>query len=220
MSVLAVAFYGEGNTDYVFLKRIIQRTLEKMLPHIEILPLTDIHANGETQQDKMLAAAREAHGYGLLVFHLDADAPDTKRARAERFDPAYAYTVQHRDEVIREIVPVIPVRITEAWMLVDFDAFREITRTKASQQDAKFPGKPHEVESVQNPKSVIQQAVNQAATSRRKRILLKDIYAPLAEQIDLAELEKVPAYRSFRDELLHVLKETDALRYLWTENDS
>ncbi len=214
MSVLSVAFYGEGaGSEYVFLKQIVQRTLEDLLPHIEIL-IQDIRLiEAATQTDKLIAAAQKAKGYGLLVFHLDGDSRNWEAAYRRRFQPGIE-AVQATSAAIQDVVPIIPVKMTEAWMLVDFEAFKRVTYTR---EDNNFPARPHQVEAVDNPKAIINAAVAQATQGRRRRIPITDVYLPLADQLDMTRLARVPAYQRFQQHLADALANTPQLRYLGFE---
>lgn len=214
MSTLATAFYGEGDgSEYTFLRRLVQRTLEDMLPHIEVFDPTPIYVRATAQADKLVEAAQQARGYGLLVFHLDGDYRGWERAYAERFKPGIA-RIRAVEEAIQEIVPIIPIRMTEAWMLADFTAFQRVTATRATAAESGFPAQPHQVEAIQQPKGVLQQALQAVYTTRRRRIPTQDIYIPLADEIELDLLRGVPAYGRFRADLSAVLRGTPALRYL------
>ncbi len=208
MKLLFCGFYGEGNTDNCFLIPLIERILQNLLPQLDIF-VTDIHVDKSSRQDEtMERVARESRGYALVIFHLDADAPNTQKAYRQRFEPGYAKVQRSKGALNKNIVPVIPVRMTEAWMLVDFEAFRKAVGTELSQQRSGFPQHARDVESVPNPKEVFKNAVQNARPSRRKSIPLADVYRPLALHIRLERLEQVPAYQEFLARL------TDTLRRL------
>jgi hypothetical protein len=208
MSCLAVGFYGEGPREYGFLLPIVERSLQELLPHVDILmiPLDYVDVLGLDQVDKIVRVAEETYGYGLVVFHLDADAPDTEKAYLERFEPGYD-EIHHsaaNSNLNTDLVPVIPVRMTDAWMLVDFEAFREVVGTKLNAGELGFKERPHQVESIQSPKAVFADAVRRARPRRRRAIRLDSVYRPLALRISLDKLRQVPAYQVFLDRLRNV----------------
>lgn len=207
-----VSFYGEGGAEYGFLAPVVVRTLEQLIPYVDVLRIDlnddDLNSRNLPQQDKIMRMAEEAGG--LIIFHLDADAPDTRRAYRERFRPGYDLVLESpRADLNRSIVPIIPVRNTEAWMLVDFNAFQEAVGTNLSARDLGFVNHPRQVESIQAPKEVFRQAVTNARPGKRKSIDVKDVYGPLAPRIDLELLKRVPAFQLFRQRLI------DALRSLY-----
>src|SRR5262249_32273958 len=151
---LDFAFYGEGIRDYGFLLPLVERILQEILPHIAIqgISLDKLDLSGMGQVEKMLRIAKEGHGAELLIFHLDADHPDTSRADRERFQPGYAEILKQPDKYNINILPLIPVRMTEAWMLADFDAFHGVIYTELTASDLGFPSSSKQVESIQDPK--------------------------------------------------------------------
>lgn len=74
-----------------------------------------IHAN------RIWDAARRAEGYHGLIVHVDADYSTADRARRDRIDPGFELIRQSSERVCDQLVPLIPVRMTEAWMLADRD---------------------------------------------------------------------------------------------------
>src|SRR5207249_3578543 len=71
-----------------------------------------------TKRDEaILQAARNASSCDILIIHCDADAPTSERALRERFHPGYELVKQTAERVCRSLVPIIPIRMTEAWML-------------------------------------------------------------------------------------------------------
>jgi hypothetical protein len=168
-----------------------------------MIPLDYIDVSVSSQVDKMARVAEETYGYGLVVFHLDADAPNTEKAYLERFEPGYdeIHRSAANSNLNTDLVPVIPVRMTDAWMLVDFEAFREVVGTRRSADELNFTRRPHQVESIQNPKAVFVDAVRKARPGRRGVIRLDSVYRPLALRINLDKLRQVPAYQEFLDRL-------------------
>lgn len=206
MNTLVFGFHGEGIRDYSFTRLIVQRTLEHLLPYTDIIPLDLKIVNSDlTQEAKILSLAQMSFGYALLVCHLDADAPDTTRALEQRFKPGFDVVQALEIDVNKDIVPVIPVRMSEAWMLVDFEAFRDTVGTKLDGATLGFPDVPHRVEAIQHPKAVFEQAVRNARPSRRRRISLEDVYIPLASRINLELLAKLPAFQEFLNRLVETL---------------
>jgi hypothetical protein len=106
--------------------------------------------------------------------------------------------------------------MTDAWTLVDYQAFCEVVGTKESAKDLGFPDHPRDVETIPHPKQKFTQAVTSAAHGRkyRKRIDASEVHGPLAQRIRLDLLGEVPAYRSFLTELTETL-----IRLSFLDND-
>ena len=205
MSALLFGFYGEGTRDYGFTKPVVERTLEQLLPHIDILS-QDIMVNDPLDQDEIvLEVARRGDGYSLVIFHLDADARTTEQALRDRFAPGYRLVELSVEDVNQDIVPVIPVRMTEAWMLVDFEAFRQTVGTQKTGDELGFPRRPRQVEAIPEPKVVFENAIKNSRPGRRRNIPPDDVYIPLAARVRLDLLEQVPAYQEFKQHLLTTL---------------
>lgn len=206
MSVLIFGFYGEGGADYAFIRRIVERTIIGMIPHVDVFSMAIEGVNAGTQPERILEIGERASGYNFVVFHLDADAPTTQLAYEQRFMPGYEQ-LQHvqEDTVNRHVVPVIPVRMSEAWMLVDFEAFQHVVGTKKSGSDLGFPPRSHQVEAIGNPKGVFEEALRNARPGRRRTIAPDEIYTPLADQLRLERLRSVPAYQEFQSNLEEIL---------------
>ena len=220
MTALVLALYAEGHADEGFLPVVIQRTAEQVLARrgrtiVDVLePISLNHTIDRqfpTRVERMLEAARRASGYHALIVHADADYPSPDRALLERFIPGQTRVRQARqaqESVCEHLVPIIPVQMTEAWMLADPDALREVIGVHLAAEALGTPAHPHQVESDPDPKqtlnAVIQNALAQRSR-RRRRIALGSVYEPLARQIDLAKLGSVPAYTQFVTDLTQTL---------------
>jgi hypothetical protein len=195
-------FYGEGNTDYAFIKQLVERVIIDLVPDADVLPVLEYKSSAQKQIEKIADVAQQAQGLFFLVIHLDADGRNLSRALEERFDPARA-AIEGNLQFIQHLVPVVPIKMSEAWMLVDFEAFRKVTHTKLSANALDFPEQPHMVESI-NSKSVFEAAVRNCV-KRRTKLEPTLLHGPLAETINLELLRKVPAYQEFERRLLETL---------------
>ncbi|WP_405105896.1 DUF4276 family protein [Micromonospora sp. NBC_01405] len=73
-----------------------------------------------------------------------------------------------------QLVPVIPVRMTEAWLLLDEVAIRQVAGNPRGRMSLGLP-KAHEIESIANPKDVLRTCLVKAAdeTGRRREAMVK-----------------------------------------------
>lgn len=118
----------------------------------------------------------------LIVVHRDSDNAGTDKRREE-----IAYGAQCSG-VDARILPVIPVRMTEAWLLLDESAIREVAGNPRGRMDLCLP-KPHEVESRSNPKKILAEVLLLAgdATGRRRKDFEKRFFnhrRQLLERLD------------------------------------
>ncbi|MEU4160966.1 hypothetical protein [Actinoplanes sp. NPDC026670] len=161
-------FIGEGSSDMpiseivesLFFDRGITLHLSK--PDFGLL--------GKVAKDvrsRILAGEKLNDGrVDLIVVHRDADNAGIEARRAEISNAAEAI------ESSPTILPVIPVRMTEAWLLLDEQAIRTVAGNPRGRADLELP-KWHEVESHADPKNLLNECLLKAADvsgRRRERI--------------------------------------------------
>ena len=221
MDVLVLALYAEGSVDTHFLPPVIQRTSEMILAHygLNLVDVPEIliipKKQGKLDQCILEASYEAKHCHALLI-HNDADNLGYSKARQQRFNPGFELVQQSRDERCRSLVPVIPVRMIEAWMLADCDVLRNVLGTNLSPQDLGLPARATLVEAITHPKEVLNEIVrklNAVRSRRRPAINLNTKYEALARQIDLNKLLEVPAYKEFVNDLAKTLEELHFVAY-------
>lgn len=200
MQTLVLALYAEGSTDERFLPPVIQRTVEHIVAErgrtmVDVLEPLLVQKNPDIsgQAERILDAARQTTGSHALIIHADADHPTAERALTERFQPGLQLVKQAG--IDHHLIPLIPVRMIEAWLLADPDALRQVIGTR----DLHLPLQAHQVESDPDPKQTLKDVVQRATAQRRRRraIRVSDMFAPLARTISLEHLRSVPAYQQF-----------------------
>src|SRR5262245_21851215 len=128
MAQLLFTLLGEGTSDDALMP-IIEWVLAHpdlgLLPEVELLP-TFVHPgdmpDASSLVERILACALEYPSH-LLFVHLDADGP-TRDARAQAIRDA-AVEARRLGHTIPPVMPVVPVREMEAWILFDEKAIRE-----------------------------------------------------------------------------------------------
>ena len=222
MKNLVMALFAEGSTDDQFLGIIAQRTAEHILNQhsteiVDVLDPQPVRRRSASKRaEQILHAAQDVHGYHLLLVHADADAPTQDGARSERIEPGVQrveQAINQGEHVCDTLVPVIPIRMTEAWMLADPDALINIIGTRSSPADLGVSHRPHEVERISDPKSKLQNALNVSRSPRRRRPpKIGALYEPLARMLSLDRLAQVPAYGQFQTDLTQALRELHFIR--------
>jgi hypothetical protein len=218
MRVLFIALYAEGETDEHFLPALIRRAAVDILSSratdlVEVPPPRAINsrlrADVAHAADRILGAARRSVNYDLLVVHADADDRTPDKALEQRFRPGQERVHEASkasQPVCHRLVPIIPVRNTEAWMLADPEALRRVIGAHIDSVLSRLRGDPKAVEGIADPKQDLEQLIRAAVGRRRRRkVSLRDLYEPLADEIGLDRLGRVPAYARFASDL------TDAL---------
>ena len=186
---LAYAVVADGGTDRLLVP-IIQWAVHRLDPGVEILEPEFRKRRGSVSD--FLAAYRT--GAMLIFVHRDSEA-FTLDERLKEF-----HTVDRQD-----VVPVVPVRMSESWLLFDGSAIAKA----ASTPKAPVPVPSiTEIEHIPDPKGRLDQLLLQAAgtpSGRRGRIFQRSIVnrrVSVAEYIaDYSPLENVPAFRRFQEVL-------------------
>ena len=216
MNVLVLGLYAEGSTDYEFLPSVIQRTADQILFHhkrseieasVLIIKLTT--AQKKDRAESILQAAREACGYDVLIVHSDADHPKPDKARIDRIEPGFQRVLATtKEEMCRNLVPIVPVQAIEAWMLADYKALLTEIGTDLNLNELGIPESANQVESISKPKRRLQEVVQKARANRPKRqrnTSIDFLYQPLGEQVRLERLNEVESYRKFKEDLTTTL---------------
>lgn len=218
MTTLVTALYAEGPTDQRFLPLIIQRTAVQILSQrghtiVDVLEpmLVEPPAKGE-RDHAILAVARRVHGYHLLFVHADADAPTATAALRQRIAPGIALVqaAQQRGETVcPDLVPIVPVQMTEAWMLADRAALLAVMGSPADHHDLAMPVRPQQVEQIADPKQQLSSIFAEALASRTRRVRrrhrIAELYEPLGRTVDLTALAQTPSYQQFVADLTQAL---------------
>ncbi len=216
MRQLVIALYVEGPTDERFLPPLVRRTAEYLLAGRDIDILDPVIIDDEihvlpTLEERVVSAAQKAKGFYLLIVHQDADAPTRDQALDERIVPSLRNIVQHPEDCQQHIVPLIPVRMVESWMLVDSEAFCAVLPGCHEPENLGFPNSPHQVESIPEPKTFLRHSIDRGLAHRprrqRQRFSFPRVQSRLGESVRLTALRRVPSYRVFSEEFRDVLRE-------------
>jgi Domain of unknown function (DUF4276) len=219
MSQLFVGFYAEGNTDYRFLTSILQRTLEDIAfdcsGQIDI-SLQNIKSTvgGTGIVEKITEASRigaSDYGVQILCIHLDADDDNLRMAIDNRFLPAKAkIETLPATDYCKVLVPIIPVYMSESWMLADLELLKSEIGTKLTNDALGLTRQP---EQIARPKDVLNEAIRIASSARFSNydISLSELYLPLGQSISLQSLRRLPSFVSFESFLRDAFRE---LHYL------
>lgn len=200
---------GEGSSDRALL-RIIDWTLRRL----DVAPITgtwaDLRHSPWPTRDlaEKISAASLLYPCDVLFVHRDADNQGRKARVAEVAAAA--------ERAVADCVPIIPVRMTEAWLLFDHHAIRTVADKPGSNAALALP-RGVRAEVAADPKQLLDEAILQAAsvTGRRLKQLRRDLphrryrVAELIE--DFGPLEALPGYRAFRADVASWLEQHGAL---------
>lgn len=151
--------------------------------------------------EERICLAMEYNPSDLLFIHRDAEAQGPDIRRQEILN-----AVQQLEQRPTAVC-VIPVRMTEAWLLLDEVAIRTAAGNPKGRLPLNLPSSAA-IERVADPKEVLFQALRIASeqTGRRLRNLRVDERRHrVAELMDYALLHDLPAFQSLEDEIKETL---------------
>ena len=206
---LLIGLYTEGPTDIRFLKSIVKRTFDKICyecsPMIEILDIYPIKITKSSFIEDVMNASRQGvDNFGIIILcvHADADDSSDENVYQNKITPALSAIENAEDGICKIIVPVIPVRMTEAWMLADKALLKKEIGTNKTDQELNIYKAP---EQYADPKATIEEAIRIAQQERTRRhrneLTIADIYLSIGQSISIDKLKQVPSYTKFQENI-------------------
>ena len=186
---LTCTVIGDGGTDRVLVP-IIRWAINRLDPEVDLVEPDFRKRIGSLTE--FFSAYRDD---AMLTFaHRDAEG-ESYEQRMQEFDAVAQ----------KSIVPVIPVCMSEAWLLIDAKAIA----LASGRPDVLVTVPPvATLESIRDPKSCLEQLLYEAAgspTGRRRRVFRRDLVdtrVAVAGYIsDYSPLENLSAFRNFQDAL-------------------
>lgn len=219
-NIVTIAYSTEGTTDQRFLESVIRRTFEDVASEcegdIEVFDpfyLKFSKKNGFV--DDFVSISREAfkNGINVLCIHVDADAPTDKDVFNFKIQPAREALQQLADDAVCKIfVAIIPVQMSEAWMLADKELFKDELGTDKTDIELEISKNP---ETMSNPKSTIENAIRISQAhlpKRRNRVTIAELYQPIGQKIAVEKLEALSSFRKFKLAVRNAFKELNYLK--------
>lgn len=117
---------------------------------------------GKTIAEQVSAALRFEPGVDLIFVHRDADARSAGARRREIEAAAV-------DAGPVKIIPVVPIQETEAWLLLDEQAIRDVAENPHGKATLHLP-RPSRVEMKARPKEILQAALIAASELKGQRL--------------------------------------------------
>lgn len=222
MRNLGLALYAEGPTDYYFLRPLLQRLCEDIClkeARVDVDVSTVLaldhppELNQARREDRIAGAARLAQGaWNILFVHADGASNPTKMLR-EQVDPALQKLAAEFGRSTAG-VPVVPVRETEAWAIVDGDALRSVLGTALSNPEMGLPNSTRDAEREPDPKARLDHACSVATQPgrRRKPVSTSRYLNSLGEQVSLEKLRGLEAFKCLERDLKDALSKLNVLR--------
>jgi hypothetical protein len=204
-NIITVGYITEGSTDKRFLETIIKKTVEDIAFNCEgqidvYDPVFLDPSNEDSFISSVVSAARKAfqNGIFILCVHTDSDNARDINAFENKITPSIVAVKEVADRICKIIVPIVPITMSESWMLADKNLFKNELGTTLSDQDLNISRHP---ESIADPKSVIENALRiaqQNLPKRRFRLTISELYQPIGQKIDMQSLETLSSFRKFK----------------------
>jgi hypothetical protein len=200
---IRVLFLGEGTSDSGITTHVTRILTDHGLEVAITDPLMDRlpPPPRKTVSAKLQAVMDLGGEYDLVVIHRDAD----RTGRADRILEIRSAVEQVIPDV--PFAPVIPIRMTEAWLLLDESEIRRVAGNPNGKMHLGLPG-PHDVESIPDPKELLGNvlAVASGFSGRRLEKFRKRFPQNrrlLLERIDPSSpIVEVSSWRAFNDDLI------------------
>jgi len=215
---LIIGFCTEGSTDKRFLESIIQRTFEKIAfeskGQIDILPVLYLEKEKGSFVEIVNLYAQKSFELGIMILcvHTDADNISNKHVFEHKIQPAFEKIINDDNaNVCTNLVAIVPVQMTEAWMLADTTLLKNEIGTTKTNAELRIEQNP---EQLTNPKKNIKEAIIIARQNarRRKKLLIGELYQPIGQKIDLNKLKKLTSYQKFENSAKEALKKMNYLK--------
>jgi len=221
MSQIIIGYTAEGTTDIRFLSNVIQRTFIDIgfecRKEIEVVePIIYVPKGAEaTFLEQILECCKSADQKGAMVFciHVDADDKSDKNVFDTRMTPVLDHIEMEQSGVCKNIVPIIPVHMTESWMLADTELLKNEIGTDLSDVTLKLNRNP---ETIAKPKAVIIEAIRIAreslAKKRRHELTISELYQPIGQKISLEALSALTSFNKFKEAVREVYRKLNYLQ--------
>lgn len=215
MDYLGLALFAEGPTDHRFFQPLLHRLcVDLCLAHarrpVEVAQVLELHGDkrleGGSRETRIADAARQsASSWRLLFVHSDGEG-DPRAAVAECVDPA-AVRIAAELGHGHEVVPLVPVRETEAWALADGDALRSVFGTSLPDAALGLPSPVRLAEGLLDPKATLSAAYQVTnPTRRRGRMGAPGLLGSLGEQVSFDRLRHLQSFNTFELSLTAALR--------------
>ncbi len=221
---LFLGFTFEGSTDERFFNSIIERTLSDIIfkystIDVEII-LIPLKKSGNTfieQSMNAIKLGQNENSVDIFFIHCDADDVNNENVIQYKFEPLYK-AIEDSDEVNNcIIIPIIPIQMTEAWLIADFELFANEISTNKTKSELQISGNP---EDFSNPKLKIIESMRivnmELPKKRRKDLQISELYQIIGQKIDINNLRKLKSFQEFYNKSFTILKELKIINY--TEN--
>jgi hypothetical protein len=210
MSTLRFTLVTDGPTDAVLLHPLrwllinngVVRPIESVWADLRQLP------KPPTRLEDKIAAAFDLYPCDLIFIHRDAE----KEPRSSRIDQIQRAIKLASADLFsdRPYVSVVPVRMTEAWLLFDEANIRRAAGNPAGTTSLVLPA-PQKIEGLPSPKETLLKLLQDATelpVRRLKKFSPVQAFYRLAKLIeDFGPLRQLPAFAALENDLQWVIRD-------------
>lgn len=208
-----LAFSGEGSTDRQFFPMITERLIEEYYlgKGISVELSWSFYKKVGSSFDSIIDVCEKTKDQNLVIIHRDSDNATWNVAYANHFEEAKQHMMNiNNDQFNENLLPLIPVTETEAWLLVDKRLLKSSIGTDLSDQDLGLTYKQSRIESIADPKRTIENAIKTyhyslSKKQRKYAVQIYDLYDILASDMNLSQLEALDSYQRFKSSLIDIL---------------
>nr|WP_315174910.1 DUF4276 family protein [uncultured Flavobacterium sp.] len=214
---ILAGLFTEGTTDVRFLSSVVERTLIDVVfdcagefeTKVEVITINKSGLNFNQQIIEASRFAFDKFGVLFLFVHTDSDATTDDLIFKSKIVPAKENLLLQDDMHCKHIVAIVPIQMTESWMLADKNLLKEEIGIEKTDAELGIHLNP---EAITNPKSLIENIIRLSKEDlpkrRRNRVLnISDLYQIIGQKIEISELEKLPSYVKFKNSLIDKLRE-------------
>lgn len=211
---LFLALSAEGTTDHRFVPIIIERIIsnfffsKNLTVEFSWIPLPKKGSSYEN----ILRVCKDAKDFHLVFFHRDSGNTSWQNAYTNHFASAIEF-ISGDDKSLfnKNIIPVIPVTETEAWMLPNKPVLKDKIETTLNDNSLGLTYKVSRIENIADPKSTIERAIgyhNKTLTKKQRRyaVSIGELYDSVASEIPLQDLDVLDSYCKFKKTLIDQLE--------------
>ena len=221
MYQIYIGLFTEGSTDIRFLEPIVEKSFLQIAElqssvdiEITVQPII-INKKGKNFVEQVQEALTIGYDkYGISILCVQADADDKK------LDATYKNKINKTLDLLtnseikcKNIVALIPIQETEAWMLADKELLK--IQIGTNKIDAEL-GIHREPENIANPKETIENAIRIARVGltkkRRHDLKIDELYALMGQSIKLSKLDSLSSFQDFKNNIIATFKQMGILK--------
>ena len=204
-NILQIAITTEGSTDNRFLSFIIQKTFENLAldctSYIEVYEPQEIEKiNGPFVQNAV-SLSKKYNYFQIICIHCDADDSTVTNVLKTKITPAIEGINSSEEECCKNIVAVVPVHMTESWMLANPVLIADRIDSSIPIVDLGLP-KISQIETITDPKQTIINAINISEKKGRRKsrkLSISQLYSPISKELKLEDLRKLKSFQTFEE---------------------